>query len=188
MSVGLCRFLYLPHGEAPLEANLPQRIAGALLRAGLVAGEPEDPLWLRPEGPLKRWCRSLGMRGVDVSVRLHDEPVEYGDTDLPARGPFHACPRCGKVVAARGVAARNPMTGEPFYIPHRRCEQCRMPFDNERWQRVEGPRRFHARLVVEVSAEAYRRNHPSLAEGCPDLVRVVQGVVGSALEEHFEHY
>ncbi len=188
MATGLCRFLYLPHDDAPLSADLPQRIAEALCNAGLVTGDATEPAWLQPAGTLKAWCRELGMRGVDVSVKLHDEPVEYGGSDLPPEGPYAACPRCGKVVSAKGVSARNPMTGAVFHIPHRRCERCRMPFDERTWSKADGPRRVLSRLVVEVSAEAHRRNHPSLHDGCPELVSRVNEQVGSALAEHYEHY
>ncbi len=188
MSVGFSRVLFLPHDDTPLPPELPQTIATALLDAGLVRGEADEPWDLRPAGALSQWCKKLRVRGVEVVVELKDEPVELGDLDAPPFGPYSSCPRCGRVVPTNGLSARNPMTGAEMRIPIRGCDACGETFDASTWPAAEAPRRFEARLLVSVEATRYERARPGLSDGCPAFVECVNEAVGRPLTEVYQPF
>lgn len=188
MSVTFARYLYVPEDGTRHSSQVATSIEEALRDAGLAVGpDGEGTNWrpFRPSGALVRYAERLGLVYPTISVDWHDEVYELVDTYLPPRGPWSRCPSCAKLLPSHGTMIHHPVTGEEVLVQIEVCGSCGEPFDPLSWARAEERVVFRSRLVVSLQADAWGGSLPAFAEGCPELVKTIQEVVGQPVREVF---
>lgn len=180
--VGFARYLYVVEDGHRFSSQMAANIEGALRDAGLATGpDGEGVNWqpFRPSGALARYAATLGLLYPTLEVDWFDEPHAFGDPFLPPRGPWSRCPDCGKLVPTHGTV----MTADEELVSIKECASCGAAFDAYSWERAPNRTLFSSSMVVALVADGSRSTRPSLRDGCPELVRCVEEVVGVAVRE-----
>lgn len=179
---GFARYLYVPDDGTHYSSGVATSIEGALREAGLAQGPGGDGIsWkpFRPAGALADFATELGLVFPTLEVDWFDDPHEFCDSFLSPRGPWCRCPTCARLVPSHG----NIVTPDDEIVMLEACPSCGGDFDPSRWETATTRALFVSRLVVCLTADSSQANLPTFHQACPDLIRVVEAVVGAKVRE-----
>ena len=84
-----------------------------------------------------------------------------------------------------GFRRRNPFTGAEVVHAIKACPSCGTQFDGSSWAQTEDDTVFRSRVVITLQAEGYEEYLPTMRDGCPQVHRILEDVIGKRVREVF---